>query len=332
MEKFSDFISEQKNDEPYRVLIISHDDPDDPPLTSERFKKKCDELGIECYVFELAGGYLLDGKAYNKDDKNGFPINPNDTLVLVRGSVINKHSWLDLVTQLERAKYCVVNSRHCLEVCYDKYRTSMFLNDVGLRQPKSVILSDEESIGITLKRLKSKFPIILKTITGTHGVGVMFIESERALNSIVQILYKLDEDIGIILQEYIKTNYDIRVHVLNKEVVATLKRPVIKGDFRSNVSQGSKPTTYELTEKEKQDCISAAKSVDGIWVGVDFIPATNPEKEQPFIIEVNGSPGTSEIDKVNKMDMSEMILNHFKNRDNWLKPKPFRSIYGENNE
>ncbi len=39
MEKFSDFISEQKNDEPYRVLIISHDDPDDPPLTSERFKK-----------------------------------------------------------------------------------------------------------------------------------------------------------------------------------------------------------------------------------------------------------------------------------------------------
>ena len=162
MEKFSDFISEQKNDEPYRVLIISHDDPDDPPLTSERFEKKCDELGIECYVFELAGGYLLDGKAYNKDDKNGFPINPNDTLVLVRGSVIDKHSWLDLVTQLERAGYCVVNSRHCLEVCHDKYRTSMFLNDVGLRQPKSVILSDEESIGITLKRLKSKFPIYIK--------------------------------------------------------------------------------------------------------------------------------------------------------------------------
>ena len=30
MDKFSDFISEQKNEQPYRVLNLIHDTPDDP--------------------------------------------------------------------------------------------------------------------------------------------------------------------------------------------------------------------------------------------------------------------------------------------------------------
>ena len=69
----------------------------------------------------------------------------------------------------------------------------------------------------------------------------MFIESERALISTVQILYKLDTNIGIMLQEYIPTKFDVRAIVLGGEVIATMQRPVIEGDFRSNVAQGSKP-------------------------------------------------------------------------------------------
>ena len=33
-----------------------------------------------------------------------------------------------------------------------------------------------------------------------------------------------------------------------------MKRPVIEGDFRSNVSQGSEPEKMELTELEKEIC------------------------------------------------------------------------------
>ena len=32
------------------------------------------------------------------------------------------------------------------------------------------------------------------------------------------------------------------------------------------------------------------------------------------------------------LDIVNDVINQFKNRDNWLRPKPFRSIYGDNNE
>ena len=56
-----------------------------------------------------------------------------------------------------------------------------------------------------------------------------------------------------------------------------MKRPVIEGDFRSNVSQGSKPKNIKLTELEIEQCL-LTKAVGGYWTGVDFIPSKNREK------------------------------------------------------
>ena len=86
-----------------------------------------------------------------------------------------------------------------------------------------------------------KFPLIMKTLRGSKGVGVLFIDSEKGLDSIVQLIHKQDEDADLLIQEYIKTEYDVRVHVLGGKVLAHMATPVIEGDFRSNVSQGSKP-------------------------------------------------------------------------------------------
>ena len=38
MEKFSDFISEQKNEQPYRLMLIIYDDPNDPNKKTEKSK------------------------------------------------------------------------------------------------------------------------------------------------------------------------------------------------------------------------------------------------------------------------------------------------------
>ena len=96
-----------------------------------------------------------------------------------------------------------------------------------------------------------------------------------------------------------------------------MKREVISdGDFRSNVSLGAESAAFELTEIEEKDSITAAKSVFGRLVGVDFIPAKNREKEQPYILEVNAMPGFGGIEKIKK-GLTREILEHFKNRDNW---------------
>ena len=50
------------------------------------------------------------------------------------------------------------------------------------------------------EKLGNKFPMILKTSIGSTGVGVMFVESPKALVGIVQLLYR--EKIDILISYY----------------------------------------------------------------------------------------------------------------------------------
>ena len=341
VEKFSEFIAEAKED--YRMLILINDTPDDPNITGKDLSKRAKKLGLEHYQLELAGGYFTTNDKGNiiahnydpekeKSDEVGFEIDPKNTICFVRGAVNHREIWLDMVTELEDKGVFCINSRHSHRICDDKYLNYLHLKKIGLNQPLTEVVTAspgnvEEKIEHPVKAVGGKYPLILKTVIGTKGVGVMFIESEKSLVTVLQLLYKMDEDIGLLIQEYIPTSFDVRVHVLLGEIVAVIKRPVVKGDFRSNVSQGAMPEKIELTELEKSECIKAAKACEGIWVGVDFIPAKNREKDQPFILEVNGSPGTGHIDELNDIDIIGMVIDKFRNRANWLKPKPFQSVY-----
>ena len=132
----------------------------------------------------------------------------------------------------------------------------------------------------------------MKTLEGSKGVGVIFVESERQIESLVQLLSHQNEDIDLLVQEYIKTDGDVRVIVLGGKIIAAMKREVIEGDFRSNVSQGAKAEEYPLTELEVEQSLLAAKAIDGSWTAVDFIPSEDPKTKPPYILEVNNSPGT----------------------------------------
>ena len=268
MEKFKSFITEEK-DEPYRMVVLIHDTVDEPDITGKRIKQEADKQNLKCYRVELDGAYstIKNGKRFihGKDDEKGFLVNPDDTVIFVRGSVTDKKSWADLVTQFERDKNVCINSRHCFEICSDKFRTSLFLADNNFRQPKTVLINHKDEAINSFKRLGTNYPIILKTLEGSMGIGVVMIESESALNATVQLLFKLDPKTDLLLQEYIETDFDVRVIIINGKVHGPKKRPVTKDDFRSNVSQGSVPESFELTELEKQECIKEAKLVDCIW-------------------------------------------------------------------
>ena len=143
------------------------------------------------------------------------------------------------------------------------------------------------------ERLDNEFPMVLKTLQGAKGVGVLLVETERSLQSTVSLVYKIDPNCDILLQEYIDMEYDVRVMINNKRIIGTKRKKIID-DFRSNISQGAGMEEIELTDLEKKHVLSS--TVNGQWVGVDFIPADNREKDAPYILEVNqsGSQGISD--------------------------------------
>ncbi len=322
--KFREFISEAPDNGKYKLLVIT-DEPEQAKTfhTADRLREEAEKLGWKYYLYKLTGGYTTSPEGalrlHNKDDDKGFEVSGRDTIAIVRGSVTRKDSWMDIVSLLEKHSVCVVNSRETISVCADKYRTSLRLADYGIKQPVTHLINDPENSEQAFENLNTQYPVILKTLRGSKGVGVLFVESAKSLDSIVQLIHKQDEDADLLLQEYIKTDYDARVLVLGGKVLSTMKRPVIEGDFRSNVSQGSKPEKLELTELEIEESLKAAKAVNGLWTAVDFIPSKNRTKEPPFIIEVNSSPGTEGMEEATGRNISKEILEFFSDKKNWVK-------------
>tara|TARA_B100000963_G_C22556842_1_gene639432 strand:+ start:218 stop:1342 length:1125 start_codon:yes stop_codon:yes gene_type:complete len=354
------YLQEQSPEKPYKLLILSHDDPLDPNETAPMVKKKAEELGITVFLAELMGCYMEDAEddskliySYPVDEKGQaelpdtkkdveyakpFKINPKDTLVMMRGLNAKSgcRSWWTMARTLESSGYKVVNSVLCNEICNDKWYNQVIFQQNDINTPKTVLVRHKEGAPFAADKLGVNYPLILKTSIGSQGVGVMFVESEKALHGIVQLLYREDEFIDILLQEQIKTDYDVRVIVVAGEVLGAMKRPIIEGDFRSNVSQGSEPEVFQLTEMEKFESIRAAQAVDGDVVGVDFIPAKNREKDKPYFIEVNSTPGLMGIESTfsgstipkdlykdalkkekGKFSITSEILKTYMNRDNW---------------
>ena len=341
MEKFSSFITEQK-DVPYDLLIMSHDGIDDINETAPLIKKVGEKMGLKVFLAEMMGAYMESdgdsktfysypvnekGEAQLPNPKNSveyqkpFKINPDKTLIMMRGlhPTFGCESWNVMAESLEHDGYKLINSVRCNNICNDKWFNYTIFQREDIKTPNSVLIRHSEDAFRAAEKLGNKFPMILKTTVGSIGVGVMFVESMKALTGIVQLLYRENRYIDILLQEYIKTDYDVRVIVVAGEIAGAMKRPIVKGDFRSNVSQGSIPEIHELTELETSESLRAAKAGDGDVVGVDFIPAKNREKDKPFFIEVNSNPGLSGIEKTfsKNFSITQEILKTYMNRENW---------------
>ena len=311
-------VKEKKNK--LKILVIS-DEPENAELfhTAKRIKDEAPKLGHIVYVVFIDGAFIKNKNGiktiHNADDEKGFEIDDKSTIAIVRGSITKKDSWLDLLSQLEKAGVSCINNRNCVNMCADKYRTYLRLADYGLVQPRTVLIPNKNGTKKAIENLDKDFPIIMKTLRGSKGIGVIFIESERSLESIVQLIYKESEDAELLIQEYIETEFDVRVLVLGGKVLASMRRDVIKGDFRSNFSRGGKVKIFKLTEQEVEDSILAAKSVNGHYVAVDFIPAKNRDKDRPYIIEVNSSPGTEGIEEATGENLIKQLIQHYEDKE-----------------
>jgi RimK family alpha-L-glutamate ligase len=289
--------------------------------TAKRIKEECEKKNIPFYALYCESGYISkddDGNwmAFNRGDDKGFLIDKNNTVAIIRGSTTRFKSWMDMVSQLEKIGIFCINFRDSIEVCSDKYLTSLKLADAAIPTPKTkLIYSNDDDVDTLLKDFDRPFPVIVKTLSGSKGVGVIFIESKRALVSTLQLIWKINPEEELLIQEYIETDYDVRCIVLGGQIQATMRRDVIPGDFRSNYSLGGKVKLIKQTEEEIYICKESAKAVDGTWVAVDYIPAG--KNKTPFVIEVNSSPGTEGIEAASGKNIISELLDYVEDKSNW---------------
>ena len=350
MEKFKSFITEEEKQQPYTLIVFNNSNEevrDVGKKTRPDFKLYVDsakKVGIKIFNVEYTGLYCSfeNGKIYLNSldfDEDGnvvmptesgeskyqkpIEINKDNTLLFARGlgtfGYTTNRRWVDIIKTLEDMGFKTIPTIKTWDICSSKYYCDQMFRLNDLRTPMTVPISYSDDSERAVKQGGLKFPLILKASSGSQtGVGVIISESMRSLHATVQMLSFLKPYVDLLVQEYIEIDYDIRVLVSNREVIASMKRNVISGDVRSNASLGAKTESIELTDIERDTALKVAELVEGDLVGVDLLPAKDREKDKPYILEVNGTPGLGGIEEVTKdKSVIQEIFKTYMNRDNW---------------
>ena len=117
---FTDFITEEKQLENYKVVILTVE-VGDKSKTAIKFEKEAKKMGMEVFLsdFKTTSLTFNNGKyTLNNKDKS-MDISSKDTVVFVRGTP-TRDSHLDLISELERIGITCINNRTTISICADK--------------------------------------------------------------------------------------------------------------------------------------------------------------------------------------------------------------------
>jgi ribosomal protein S6--L-glutamate ligase len=212
---------------------------------------------------------------------------------------------LAVLTHFERAGVPSVNSTIAIQRSRDKLRALQYLSahDVGI--PRTAIARTPESIRGAVDAVGGT-PVIIKLLKGTQGVGVMKADSPEGVESIIDTLWGLGQN--IILQEFIAESMgrDLRAIVIGGELVAAMRRTAKKGEFRSNLHRGGNGQRAELDPKYQRAALDAARIMGLGVAGVDLLES----RDGPRVIEVNSSPGLRGVERATGIDVAQRIIAH----------------------
>lgn len=212
---------------------------------------------------------------------------------------------ISIIKQFEILGIPLINSSLPISTALNKYRSLQVLTQAGLPVPKTIVVRKFEFLDDAIKLLGG-YPVIIKSVFGTHGKRVALLESRRSLYSTLDLVWKYSSGSMLLLQEYIADadGADYRAFVVGDKVVASMKRMAPSGDFRSNLNLGGQATAIELTAQEKDIAVQATKAFGLDTCGVDLLRT----KRGPLVMEINPCAGLTGISKITGINVATELV------------------------
>lgn len=221
-----------------------------------------------------------------------------------------------VVRQFEMMKIFTAVESQALVRSRDKLRSLQILARAGVGIPKTAFASSpkDKDIDSVIEAIGGA-PCVVKLLEGTQGVGVILAENQKAAKSVIEAFLKLNA--SILVQEFIKESKgaDIRVFIVDGQIVGAMKRQAKEGEFRSNLHRGGSATVIKLSSEEKSTAIKAAKKLGLDIAGVDLLQSDRG----PLVMEVNSSPGLEGIEGATGLDIAGKIIEYVE-RNEFNKP------------
>ena len=222
--------------------------------------------------------------------------------IIPRIGASNTYRGASIVRHFEAMGVFSIASSKGIVTSRDKWTCFQILAQKGIAMPKTT-LGSSPYLDAFVKDF-GDHPIIIKILEGTHGQGVILCENYKNALATAQTLQSAK--VKFVMQEFIAEaqGTDIRAFVIDRQVVAAIKRTSKNGDFRSNLHQGGSAKSIQLSNTEKQLAVAAAKALDLSVCGVDMLAS----KRGPLVLEVNSTPGLEGIETATGLNISGKII------------------------
>jgi len=180
-----------------------------------------------------------------------------------------------------------------------------------------------------LKKIIDDFggAMVVKPLQRHGGEGVIKVSTRDHENLVSLINYYTQaskpypDREAIMVQEYldvVQREGDIRILLLNGEILGAMRRKPSKGDFRTNIHAGGQPYKHVITEKEIKLCLTIKNKLirDGLYfVGIDVIGDK--------LVEVNCvSPGgIPRINRLNNVKLETKVIDFVEKKAKEMKKR-----------
>jgi len=250
----------------------------------------------------------------NREDRKSILVNNEyaalpDFVIPRLGSSMN-YSQKSVIRHLEKMGVLIINGSDSIENAKDKLFSMQILAQQNIPIPKTLLAKDPVSIDYIKRRIG--FPVVVKTLSGTHGKGVYLAKDESNLQQLLDMISEINPRMNLIIQEFVaaQAGTDIRVFVVGGKVVGAMKRESKDGDFRANVSRGAVPTNFEVDYDAEYLALESSKLLHLDIAGVDLLI----DEEGYKICEVNSAPGFQGLEAATNINIAETIVNYVLHR------------------
>ncbi len=272
-----------------------------------RFKAEAAKMDITLKVYkpsqldllvtqERLDSILIDGKAVPLPDCVFPYFNHLD------------HSYfaLAIVRQLERLGVLVFNNADTIERVRDKLHTHQILAESGIDTPDTMLA--KFPVNLELIEKKIGFPVVVKTLNGALGIGVFLLESRSAFQDLMDLVGETNPNLQLIFQKFVSVSKgrDLRLLVVDGEVVAAMERRAKDGGFKANYSSGASVHEFKPDQEAVDIALATAKALDIQIGGIDLL---FKENSGYTICEANTFPGFKGLEQASGENIPERIFN-----------------------
>ena len=269
-----------------------------------RFDAVADELGIDLSVFKPREFDLVvdskhdwsaiyDGRALLKPDA-----------IICRTGAETSYFTLAVLRHFERQGVMLINGSQAIESVADKLHTLQILSRNGLPIPKTIL--GKFPVDVDLVERELGFPVVVKTLKGTRGAGVVLCNDRLQFNDLADLLDGAKSGADFLFQQYISASHgrDVRVLVVDGKAVAAMERRSSDGSFKSNISLGGHATRFDLPRDMAELAIRVAAALDLDVAGIDILFDTDGYR----ICEANSSPGFQALEPACGINVPEIVF------------------------